>query len=49
MKKVMKMVVRKNYRNVWLKEDRMEQQFPDLVKHYNGLGWGEEDETQLNS
>ena len=49
MKKVKKMVVRKNYRNVWLKEERMEQQFPELVKHYNGLGWGEEDETQLNS
>ena len=45
----MKMVVRKNYRNVWIEENRMEQQFPELVKHYSGLGWGEEDETQLNS
>ena len=43
------MVVRKNYRNVWLESDRMQQQFPELVKHFNGLGWGEEDETQLNS
>ena len=24
-------------------------QFPKLVKHFSGLGWGEEDETQLNS
>ena len=43
------MVVRKNYRNVWIETNRMEQQFPELVKHYSGLGWGEEDETQLNS
>ena len=43
------MIVRKNYRNVWLNEDRMEQQFPDLVKHFNGLGWGEEDESVLNT
>ena len=27
----------------------MEQQFPELVKYFSGLGWGEEDETQLNS
>ncbi|SVC34786.1 uncharacterized protein METZ01_LOCUS287640, partial [marine metagenome] len=27
----------------------MEQQFPDLVKHFNGLGWGEEDESVLNT
>ena len=43
------MVVRKNYRNMWLENDRMEQQFAELVKHYSGSGWGEEDETQLNS
>ena len=43
------MVVRKNYRNTWLSDERMEQQFPELVKHYSGSGWGEEDETQLNS
>ena len=43
------MVVRKNYRNTWLEAERMEQQFPEIVKHYSGLGWGEEDETQLNS
>ena len=42
------MKVRKNYRNTWLEDDRMEQQFPELVEHYSGSGWGEEDETTLN-
>ena len=45
----MKMKVRKNYRNTWLEGDRMEQHFPELVKFYSGSGWGEEDETIINS
>ena len=50
MKVVKKMKVRKNYRDVWLETERMEQQFPELVKHfsYGGKGWGEDDETILN-
>lgn len=43
------MKIRKNYRNIWLEEDRMQQQFPELVKFYSGTGWGEEDESILNS
>ena len=44
------MKVRKNFRNVWLDNERMEQQFPELVKHfsYGGKGWAEDDETILN-
>ena len=50
MKMVKKMKLRKNYRDVWLEDERMEQQFPDLVKYfsYGGKGWGEDDETILN-
>ena len=48
MKKVKTMKIRKNYRNVWLEDERMEQQFPSLVEFYSGTGWGEEDETILN-
>ena len=49
-KKMKEMKVRKNYRNVWLEDERMEQQFPELVKHfsYGGKGWAEDDETILN-
>ena len=36
-------------KNIWLEDAYMEEQFPKLVKHFSGLGWGEEDETQLNS
>ena len=36
-------------KNIWLEDAYMEQEFPKLVKHFSGLGWGEEDETQLNS
>ena len=50
MKMVKKMKLRKNYRGIWLEDERMEQQFPDLVKYfsYGGKGWGEDDETILN-
>ena len=36
-------------KNIWLEDAYMEQEFPKLVKHFSALGWGEEDETQLNS
>ena len=39
----------KEHRNIWLEDACMEQQFPKLVKHFSGSGWGEEDETTLNS
>ena len=35
MKVVKKMKVRKNYRDVWLETERMEQQFPELVKLFS--------------
>ncbi len=47
-KKMKEMKIRKNYRNVWLEEERMKEQFPELVEFYSGSGWGEEDETTLN-